>query len=101
MGTSSQRIFGITMFIKRNENYMDVPGVPYNVYMADGRSSRITWEEFKNIMETSHEWTYDPEAKEFYHMIFGARRTLEPFQLYVHAVAYGYYDDMSEYINDV
>ena len=78
----------------------DVPDVPYNVYMGEGRASRITWEEFKNIMETSHEWTYDPEAKEFYHMIFGARRTLEPFQLYVHAVAYGYYDDMSEYIND-
>lgn len=100
MGTSSKWIFGIAMFIKRNENYMERQERPYNVYMADGRSSRITWEEFKNIMETSHEWTYDPEAKEFYHMIFGARRILEPFQLYVHAVAYGCYDDISEYIND-
>ena len=76
------------------------PDVPYNVYMGEGRASRITWDEFKDIIETSHEWTYDPEAKEFYKIVFGSRRILDPLRLYMHAVNYGYYEDMSEYIND-
>lgn len=79
---------------------MEIPGVPYNIYMADGQLSKITWDEFKYIIETSHEWTYDSEAKEFYKIIFGSRRILDPLQLCMHAFNYGYYEDMSEYIND-
>ena len=78
----------------------NTPDIPFNVYMGENRTSRLSWEDFKDKVETLYGWTYDSETKEFYEIDRGVRKTLGASRIKSLAFLFSYFEDMSEYIED-
>ena len=77
---------------------MEIITSDYNVHIGHGRTSRMTWSEFREWLETHKEVKYDGTSKSFYRMIRGQRRNMPVFEVHMLAAMHGYYDDMSDYI---
>ncbi|MFA5452385.1 MAG: hypothetical protein WC248_02275 [Candidatus Methanomethylophilaceae archaeon] len=60
--------------------------------------SRLTWEEFKEYIETYKGWTYDPDTLSFYHYFRGSRREVSKFKLMIIACTVGYSESLSDHL---
>jgi hypothetical protein len=77
---------------------MNVVTTGLNVHRGSGRVSRMTWIQFKNMLENHRGLTYDENEKEFYFLNDGKRRTIPLISLQMIAMLYGFYEDLEEYI---
>lgn len=77
---------------------MEIITSDFNVHMGVGRTSRMTWEEFKTWMETYRGVKYDPDTLSFYRMTRGEKRNMTVFEVHMLAAMCGCYEDLSDYI---
>ncbi len=72
--------------------------IAINTAIGNGRESRITWIEFKNMMELRG-LTYDTETKRFYYIMSGRRQEMDRMVVLMQAGYAGLYDDLRDYVS--
>ncbi|HOL44074.1 MAG TPA: hypothetical protein PK659_07485 [Methanothrix sp.] len=75
---------------------------PLNVYMGKslGVSSRLTWDEFRELMEKNFNCRYDREKKQFVWLYDGKWKPYKKDVIVRFAAIFGYFDDMGDKLND-
>lgn len=74
-----------------------ISGKDFNVAAANGAPSRITWAEFKDIMQLRG-FIFDESEKVFYLNINGKRDHVDMCNLAAQAYYYGFYDSLDDYV---
>jgi hypothetical protein len=70
-----------------------------NVRRGINKTSRITWNEFKFLLE-QRGWSYDSETQQVTFLVGGKRRKVTRYMMDVLATCYGFYEPLENYIND-